>query len=102
MLLGNFLQQSPTSSYFLMPSLVSGISVSSKNDGVFVLHVPIDEKADKVCLKYYLFDVRTHFVSAVHTPKSVLNRTCSKRGKNEEVAHSRAAGECVSDVFTTF
>ena len=54
MLLGNFLQQSPTYSYFSMPSLVSGISVSSKNDGVFVLHVPIDEKADKVCLKYLM------------------------------------------------
>ena len=48
----SFNKKSPTHSYFLIPSLVSGISVSSKNDGVFVLHVPIDEKADKVCLKY--------------------------------------------------
>ena len=37
---------------------------------------------------FEVFNVRTHFVSAVHTPKSVLNRTCSKRGKNKEVAQS--------------
>ena len=38
---------------------------------------------------FEVFNVRTHFLSAVHTPKSrVLNRTCSKRGKNKEVAQS--------------
>ena len=29
--------------------LIVGISVSSKTDGVFVLHTPIEEKGDKVC-----------------------------------------------------
>ena len=32
---------------------------------------------------FEVFNVRTHFVSAVHTPKSVLNRTCFKRGKKQ-------------------
>ena len=29
-----------------------GISVSSKNDGVFVLHMPIEDKGDKVCFMF--------------------------------------------------
>ena len=38
---------------------------------------------------FEVFNVRTLFVSAVHTaPKSALNRTFSKRGKNKEVAQS--------------
>ena len=37
---------------------------------------------------FEVFNVRTLFVSAVNTPKSVLNRTCAKCGKNKEVAQS--------------
>lgn len=63
-----------------------GISVSSKNDGVFVLHVPIDEKADKgdiILTSTYVIETVVYILSA-------LNNNQLLKIESGEIKHNMA------------